>query len=58
MNTEEPMSYWKRGTEEMEDIIRINEEEEQKEARSEARRERSMSPILLLPSQSSREGNP
>jgi hypothetical protein len=36
MNTEETESYWKEGTEEMEDIIRINEEEEQEEARSEA----------------------
>jgi hypothetical protein len=50
MNTEEAISYWKEGTEEMGDIIRINEEEEEEEeeARSEARREGSMPPILLL----------
>jgi hypothetical protein len=58
MDEESAESYWKRGTEEMEDVIRVNEEEEQEETGSGTRQERLMSPLLLLPSQSSREGSP
>jgi hypothetical protein len=58
MNTEEAESYWKEGTEEMEYITRINEEEEQEEGRNKTQRGRSTSPILHLPLQSSREESP
>jgi hypothetical protein len=44
LDTEEADSYWKKGTEEMEDIFEINEEEKE-ERRSEEGRRRSTPPI-------------
>jgi hypothetical protein len=55
IDIEEAEKYWKKGTEEMDDITRINEEEEQEEARSEVRQKRSTLSILRLPLQTSPE---
>jgi hypothetical protein len=57
MDAEDGDRYWKKGTEEIEDVVEINEEEEE-ETRSEEGRRRGTPLILWLPLQLSPEDNP